>query len=80
MVSTRATSSTTPAPVAVTPGSARTPSLTGDTVKLDRADQGDGGWRWKSFVFEGVFLFKSQLAAMIMSCGYQGASLMQPFF
>ena len=33
VVSTRATATTTPAPVVATPGSARTPSPTGDTVK-----------------------------------------------
>ena len=58
VVSTRATATTTPAPVVVTPGDARTPRSSGDTVK--RED--DDSWVWKRSLFEGVFLFSIKTA------------------
>lgn len=56
VVSTRATASTTPAPAVVTPGDARTPRSSGDTVKRDDS------WVWKRSLFEGVFLFSIKTA------------------
>jgi hypothetical protein len=77
VVSTRATATTTPRPVAATPGSSRTPRATGDTVKRSWVDRWSSVLR-KKYLSEDVFIsIKPRFYDYILE---MGASIMQQIF